>query len=166
MTTDPAATVTEAAALARTWADKRGIVGWLRTNNHKVIGLRFIVTALVFFAAAGVMGGLMRHQLAKPDSTLVGPDFYNMLFSTHGTTMMFLFAVPMMQGFAVYLVPLMVGTRNTAFPRMTACAYWLYLIGGLLLFGAVLAFWMKLDEEFGDEPRPVLGKHPVPEPAV
>jgi len=136
MTTDPAPTVTEAAALARTWADKRGIVGWLRTNNHKVIGLRFIVTALVFFAAAGVMGGLMRHQLAKPDSTLVGPDFYNMLFSTHGTTMMFLFAVPMMQGFAVYLVPLMVGTRNTAFPRMTACAYWLYLIGGLLLFGA------------------------------
>ena len=136
MTTDPAPTVTEAAALARTWADKRGIVGWLGTNNHKVIGLRFIVTALVFFGAAGVMGGLMRHQLAKPDSTLVGPDFYNMLFSTHGTTMMFLFAVPMMQGFAVYLVPLMVGTRNTAFPRMTACAYWLYLIGGLLLFGA------------------------------
>src|SRR5207247_7245966 len=100
------------------------------------IGLRFIVTALVFFAAAGVMGGLMRHQLAKPDSTLVGPDFYNMLFSTHGTTMMFLFAVPMMQGFAVYLVPLMVGTRNNAFPRMTACAYWIYLIGGLTFFVA------------------------------
>jgi len=136
MKTDPAPTLTEAAALARTWADKPGIVGWLITNNHKTIGLRFIVTALIFFGPAGVMGGLMRHQLAKPDSTLVGPDFYNMLFTTHGTTMMFLFAVPMMQGFAVYLVPLMVGTRNTAFPRMTACAYWLYLIGGLLLFGA------------------------------
>ncbi len=105
-------------------------------NGHKTIGLRFIVTALCFFGAAGVMGGLMRHQLATPNSELLGPDFYNQLFTMHGTTMMFLFAVPVMQGFALYIVPLMIGTRNTAFPRMTACAYWLYVVGGLLLFGA------------------------------
>jgi cytochrome c oxidase subunit 1 len=127
-----------AAALERTWTDKAGVIGFLSANGHKTIGLRFIVTALAFFAAAGVMGGLMRHQLATANSRLLGPDFYNQLFSMHGTTMMFLFAVPVMQGFALYVVPLMIGTRNTAFPRMTACAYWLYLLGGLLLFGAFL----------------------------
>jgi cytochrome c oxidase subunit 1 len=124
--------------LERTWTDKTGIIGFLCANGHKTIGLRFIVTALCFFGAAGVMGGLMRHQLATPNSELLGPDFYNQLFTMHGTTMMFLFAVPVMQGFALYIVPLMIGTRNTAFPRMTACAYWLYVVGGLLLFGAFL----------------------------
>jgi cytochrome c oxidase subunit 1 len=123
-------------SLEKTWTDDRKLIAWLCTNDHKIIGRRIVVTALGFFAAAGVMGGLMRHQLATPNSTLVGPDFYNQLFSMHGTTMMFLFAVPVMQGFALYLVPLMVGTRNTAFPRMSACAFWLYLFGGLLLFGA------------------------------
>jgi cytochrome c oxidase subunit 1 len=122
--------------LERTWTDKPGLKGFLAANNHKRIGLRFIVTALAFMVAAGLMGGLMRHQLAKPNSHLLEPDFYNQLFTMHGTTMMFLFAVPVMQGFALYLVPLMIGTRNTAFPRMSACAYWLYLLGGLLLFAA------------------------------
>ena len=128
-----------AAELERTWTDRPGIRGFLSANGHKTIGLRFIVTALCFFGAAGVMGGLMRHQLATANSQLIGPDFYNQLFTMHGTTMMFLFAVPVMQGFALYMVPLMIGTRNTAFPRMTACAYWLYVVGGLLLFGAFLS---------------------------
>ena len=123
-----------AAALERAWSDPPTLAGWICTVDHKAIGRRFIVTALFFFAAAGVLGGLVRHQLAVPDNTLLGPDLYNQVFTMHGTTMMFLFAVPVMQGFAVYLVPLMVGTRNTAFPRMTACAYWIYLIGGLTLF--------------------------------
>ena len=125
-----------ARTLERTWSDKPGLIGFLSANGHKTIGLRFIVTALCFFGAAGVMGGLMRHQLALPNLHVVGPDFYNQLFSMHGTTMMFLFAVPVMQGFALYIVPLMIGTRNAAFPRMTASAYWLYLFGGALLFGA------------------------------
>ena len=133
---DGASDAATAGALEETWADEPTLIGWLKSNNHKVIGRRFIVTAFGFFTAAGVMGGLMRHQLATPNSTLLGPDFYNQLFSTHGTTMMFLFAVPMMQGFALYIVPLMIGTRNSAFPRMTACAYWLYVMGGLLLLGA------------------------------
>jgi len=126
---DGASDAATASALEETWADEPTLIGWLKSNNHKVIGRRFIVTAFGFFTAAGVMGGLMRHQLATPNSTLLGPDFYNQLFSTHGTTMMFLFAVPMMQGFSLYLVPLMIGTRNTAFPRMTSCAYWLYVMG-------------------------------------
>jgi cytochrome c oxidase subunit I len=123
-----------AKVLERTWSDSRTVIGFLSANNHKTIGLRFIVTALCFFGAAGVMGGLMRHQLARPGLHVVGPDFYDQLFSMHGTTMMFLFAVPVMQGFALYVVPLMIGTRNTAFPRMSACAYWLYLLGGMLLY--------------------------------
>ena len=123
-----------AKALAHTWGDKPGLIGWISTVDHKAIGRRFIVTAFGFFALAGMMGGLMRHQLSVPSNTIVGPDFYNQLFTMHGTTMMFLFAVPMMQGIAVYLVPLMIGTRNTAFPRMTACSYWIYLIGGFTLF--------------------------------
>jgi len=125
-----------AAELERTWQDKPGLRGFLSANGHKTTGLRFVVTAFVFAGLAGIMGGLMRHQLATANSHLVGPDFYNQLFSMHGTAMMFLFAVPVMQGFALYVVPLMIGTRNTAFPRMSACAYWLYLLGGLLLFGA------------------------------
>ena len=128
---------TEAAqALATTWSDKPGIMGMLTTIDHKVIARRFIVTALLFLGAAGILGGLMRHQLAVPDHHMIGPDLYNQLFSMHGTTMMFLFAVPVMQGMALYLVPLMVGTRNTAFPRMSASAYWIYLICGGAIFVA------------------------------
>src|SRR5256714_6732749 len=123
-----------AQALARTWRHEPGLAGWLGTIDHKRVGLRFIVTSLLFFGAAGVLGGLIRHQLAEPDNSFIGADAFNQIFTMHGTTMMFLFAVPMMQGMAVYLVPLMVGTRNTAFPRMTASAYWIYLIGGLTLF--------------------------------
>jgi cytochrome c oxidase subunit 1 len=122
-------------ALEHTWQDKPGVLGWLTTNDHKRIGRRFIVTAFLFFIAAGILAAVMRTQLAVPDNHLVGPDLYNQLFTMHGTTMMFIFAVPVMQGMAVYLVPLMVGTRNTAFPRMTACAYWLYLLGALSLWG-------------------------------
>jgi cytochrome c oxidase subunit 1 len=120
--------------LERTWRDEPGWKGWLETNDHKRTGIRFVVTAFVFFCAAGALAAVMRSQLAFPDNDLVGPDLYDQLFTMHGTTMMFIFAVPVMQGMAVYLVPLMVGTRNTAFPRMTACAYWLYLLGALSLW--------------------------------
>ena len=120
--------------LAETWANRPGVVNRLRCNDHKVLGLRFIVTAFVFFGLAGILAAMMRLQLAVPDNKLIGPDLYNQVFTMHGTTMMFLFAVPMMQGMALYLVPLMVGTRNTAFPRMSACAYWVYLFGGCTLF--------------------------------
>ena len=75
----------------------------------------------------------MRMQLARPENTFLGPDLYNQLFTVHGTTMMFLFAVPVMEAIGVYFVPLMVGTRNVAFPRLNAFGYWMYLFGGVLL---------------------------------
>ena len=124
------------AALEATWRDPPGLVGWLSAVNHKAIGLRFIVTAFGFFAAGGLLAALMRVQLARPNNTLIGPDLYNQVFTMHGTTMMFLFAVPVMQAMATYLVPLMLGARSIAFPRMNAFAYWIYLFGGLMLYGA------------------------------
>ena len=121
-------------ALVRAWDDRAGIVGWLSKIDHKATAGRFIVTALLFFGAAGVMAGLMRHQLMEPEQHLLDADSYNQLFTMHGTTMMFLFAVPIMQAVSLYFVPLMIGTRNTAFPRMSASAFWVYLAGGLTLF--------------------------------
>src|SRR3954462_5516567 len=120
--------------LAATWAPGRGVTGWLRDVRHTTIGVRFVVTAFGFFIAGGVEAALMRLQLARADSHLISPDLYNRLFTTHGSTMMFLFAVPVMQGVGTYVVPLMIGARNMAFPRLAAYSYLTYLIGGLLLY--------------------------------
>jgi cytochrome c oxidase subunit I+III len=124
--------------LERAWTRPHGFVHWLKDVDHKAIGRRYIVTALVFFALGGILAVIMRLQLATPNGDIVGPDRYNQIFSTHGTTMMFLFAVPIMQGIGVYLVPLMLGTRNVAFPRLNAFGYWVYLIGGVLLWVSLL----------------------------
>src|SRR5687768_11624769 len=126
----------ELARIARTWAAPGGVWGWLTNVDHKSIAKRYVVTAFVWFAFAGLMAAAMRMQLIRPENTLIGPDRYNQLFTVHGTAMMFLFAVPIMTAMGLYLVPLMVGTRNLAFPRLNAFGYWCFLIGGLLLFGA------------------------------
>ena len=120
--------------LDHTWSREPGILGFLKDTNHKEIGIRYIVTAFVFFTCAGILAMLMRIQLAFPENRFLGPDLYNQFFSTHGSAMMFLFATPVMQGVGIYVVPLMIGTRNTAFPRMTALGWWLFVIGGALLF--------------------------------
>jgi cytochrome c oxidase subunit I+III len=120
----------ERAELLESWSDKPGLLGALRSVDHKVIAKRYIVTSLVFFALAGIAALVMRAQLAAPENDLVGPDLYNQLFTMHGTTMMFLFAVPMVLALGLYFVPLMIGTRNVAFPRLNALGYWTYLIGG------------------------------------
>jgi len=122
------------ARLHKTWSRPRGLIGWLSSVDHKEIGIRYIVTALVFFAMAGLLALHMRLQLATPDSNLMTPELYNESFTMHGSTMMFLFAVPVMQGMQIYLTPLMAGTRNMAFPRLTAFSYWMYLSGGLMLW--------------------------------
>ncbi|MBZ7927240.1 cytochrome c oxidase subunit I (plasmid) [Ensifer adhaerens] len=122
--------------LAATWNTASGIWGALSTVDHKIIGRRYIVTAFVFLALGGVLAIAMRLQLAQPEARLIGPDRYNQIFTMHGANMMFLFAVPVMEAIAVYLVPLMVGTRNIAFPRLNAFSYWVYLAGGLLLWVA------------------------------
>ena len=127
-------TAPEVRELERTWSDRPGLIGWFATVDHKHIGRRFIVTCFVFFLLGGLLAAAMRMQLARPENTLIGPDLYNQIFTMHGSTMMFLFAVPVMQAVAIYFVPLMVGARNIAFPRMAAFSYWILLAGGVFLF--------------------------------
>src|SRR5690349_14480016 len=134
------------AKLAKTWGNPPGIIGWLSSVDHKDIGRRYILTALAFLALGGVLALIMRLQLSKPDNDLVGAARYNEIFTMHGTTMMFLFAVPVMQGMQVYLTPLMVGTRQTAFPRLNAFSYWMYLAGGSLLW---VAFALNIAPDIG-----------------
>jgi cytochrome c oxidase subunit 1 len=122
------------ARLEATWSRPPGLVGWLATVDHKDIGIRYIVTALMFLALAGLMALHMRLQLMWPNGQVMGPRLFNETFTMHGTTMMFLFAVPVMQGVQIYLTPLMVGTRAMAFPRLTAFSYYMYLFGGLFLW--------------------------------
>src|SRR5215213_519822 len=124
----------ELRALERTWAPPTGLLGWLRNAHHTAIGKRFLVTAFAFFLMGGIEAMLMRLQLSRADNHLIDRDLYNRLFTTHGSTMMFLFAVPVMQGVGTYLVPLAIGARNLAFPRLAAYSYFSYLIGGLLLY--------------------------------
>ena len=123
-----------AAELDQTWAEPGTLWGWLTAVDHKSIGKRYIITAFLMFVAGGIEAALMRLQLARPENTLIGPDRYNQLFTTHGTTMMFLFAVPMMNAMGIYFVPLMVGARNVAFPRLNSFGYWSYFVGVALLY--------------------------------
>jgi cytochrome c oxidase subunit I+III len=122
--------------LTRTWEAKKGIVGWFSNLDHKEIGKRYIATAFLFFILGGIEAAIIRAQLARPDAGLVDPDLYNQIFTMHGTTMMFLFGVPVQIAVAIYLIPLMMGTRNIAFPRLNAYGYYTYVVGGLLLYAA------------------------------
>lgn len=123
--------------LKRSWRNPRGILGWFSFTTHQAIGTRYIVTAFIMLLAGGIEALMMRTQLMHSNNTYLGPERYNQIFTTHGTTMMFLFAVPVMEGMAIYLVPLMCGTRNVAFPRLNAFGYWMYLFGVLFLYWGV-----------------------------
>ena len=116
------------------------VAGWLVTTDHKRIGILYISTSLVFFLLAGLMALVLRLQLAQADVDLVGADRYNELLTLHGTAMIFLVVVPIFAGFANYLVPLMIGARDVAFPRLNALSYWLFLFGGLVL---MLSFFAR-----------------------
>ncbi|ANL37764.1 cytochrome c oxidase subunit I [Rhizobium phaseoli] len=122
------------ALLRRTWSTPSGLLAALSTVDHKIIGRRYIATAFIFLLLGGVLALSMRLQLAFPEARFISADRYNQIFTVHGSNMMFLFAVPVMEAMAVYLVPLMVGTRNIAFPRLNAFSYWIFLAGGLLLW--------------------------------
>ena len=126
--------------LSNSWREPPGFWGWFRVVHHTTIGRRYIITAFIFFLLGGILAALMRIQLARPENHFLGPDLYNQIFTMHGTTMMFLFAVPMMfEALAVYVVPLMVGTRNIAFPRLNAYSYYLYVFGGIMVWVALLS---------------------------
>src|SRR5579885_2937901 len=103
------------------------------TTDHKMIGFLYILTACGFFVVGGLEAILIRLQLAVPRNTLLGPGAYDAVFTMHGTTMIFLVVMPVLLGFINYLVPLMIGARDMAFPRLNAMSYWLLLFGGLVL---------------------------------
>jgi cytochrome c oxidase subunit I len=113
---------------------QRGWLAWLTTTDHKKIGLLYLYTTFLFFILGGVEALVMRLQLAQPDNTLVDPEVYNGLVTMHGSTMIFLFIVPVLAGFGNYMVPLMIGARDMAFPRLNALSYWLLLFGGIAFY--------------------------------
>jgi cytochrome c oxidase subunit I+III len=128
------------------WSTPPTLLGALSSVDHKVIGRRYIVTAFIFLFLGGLLAVAMRIQLSGAERNLIGPDLYNQIFTMHGSTMMFLFAVPVMEAFGVYLVPLMVGTRNIAFPRLNAFSYWIYLFGGSFLW---ISFVLNIGPDVG-----------------
>jgi len=120
-------------------ADERGLFSWVATIDHKRIGILYLWTTLVFFGIGGIEALLIRIQLAVPNNRFLSPDAYNQIFTLHGTTMIFLVVMPLLIGFANYFVPLMIGARDMAFPRLNAMSYWMLLFGGLLLHFSLLA---------------------------
>ena len=111
-----------------------GWKSWIFTIDHKKIGLMYGFTAMVFFVVGGCEALLIRLQLARPNGTILSAGTYNEMFTMHGTTMIFLFVMPMVAAFANYLVPLQIGARDVAFPRLNAFGYWTFLMGGLFLY--------------------------------
>jgi cytochrome c oxidase subunit I len=126
------------AKLLRLWETSPGLKGFLTSVDHKEIGIRYIITAFVFLALGGIEALVMRLQLAGPNLSLLTPEQYNQLFSTHGMTMIFLYAAPILSGFSNYLWPLVLGSRDMAFPRLNALSYWIYLAAGLFLYAGFL----------------------------
>ena len=124
--------------LEKTWSDGKGFLAWFQQVHHTVIGRRYIITAFIFFLLGGILAALMRIQLSRPENHFLGPDLYNQIFTMHGSTMMFLFAVPVMEAFGIYMVPLMMGNRNICFPRLNAYSFYLYAAGGIMLYVAFL----------------------------
>jgi len=120
------------------WGTPPGLAR-LSSVNHTILGKRFMALALCFFGIGGLLSMLIRAQLATPDSAFLGPEIYNQVFTMHGTVMMFLFAIPMFEGFAIYMLPKLLGARDLAFPRLTAYGFWCYLFGGSILIVAMLA---------------------------
>jgi cytochrome c oxidase subunit 1/cytochrome c oxidase subunit I+III len=120
--------------LERMWETEPGLKGWLSSVDHKEIGQRYMVTALVFLLLGGLEALVMRAQLAGPERRLLTPEQYDQLFTMHGVTMIFLYASPILTGFSNYLWPLLLGSRDMAFPRLNALSYWIYLAAGLFMY--------------------------------
>jgi cytochrome c oxidase subunit 1/cytochrome c oxidase subunit I+III len=118
---------------------RTGIFGWVSSVDHKQVGILYILTALGWFCIGGIEAALMRTQLIVPENRFLEPYTYNEIFTMHGTTMIFLVIVPVLLGFSVYMVPLMIGARDVAFPRLNAFGYWIYSFGALLLYFSFFA---------------------------
>ena len=134
-TTTQESTVTR---LQSSWGTPDGLRGVITTVDHKTIGKRYLVTAFIFLLLGGLEATAMRTQLVGPNKHLLSPEQYNQLFSVHGVTMIFLYAAPILSGFSNYLWPLMLGSRDMAFPRLNALSYWLFLGAGVFIYSSVL----------------------------
>jgi cytochrome c oxidase subunit 1 len=119
--------------------ERSGLMDWIMTVDHKKIGILYLVTAFAFFVVGGIEALLMRTQLGTPMNTFLPPDLYNQIFTMHGTTMIFLAIMPLNVGFGNYIVPIMLGARDMAFPRLNALSYWLFLFGGLFMYTSFVA---------------------------
>jgi Heme/copper-type cytochrome/quinol oxidases, subunit 1 len=122
--------------IARPFVDR--VHEWVTTVDHKRLGILYIGYALVFLCIGGIEATIMRVQLMVPHNDLVSPQVFNRLFTMHGTTMIFFVAMPIVFGFANYMLPLMLGARDMAFPRLNAFSFWLTAFGGLLLYFSLL----------------------------
>src|SRR5258707_1180315 len=120
----------------RPWVDE--LHEWVTTVDHKRLGILYILYALVFLVIGGVEALIIRIQLMRPHNNFVSPEVFNRMFTMHGTTMIFFVAMPVLFGFANYLVPLMIGARDMAFPRLNALSFWLSFLGALLLYFSFL----------------------------
>jgi cytochrome c oxidase subunit I len=118
---------------------RTGLWRWFATVDHKDIGMLYIGTAVVYFAVAGLEALLMRVQLAAPQNAFLDPETFNQMFTMHGTTMVFFLGMPILFGFANYVVPLQIGASDMAFPRLNALSYWLFLFGSFLVYFSFLA---------------------------
>ncbi|QXX74100.1 cbb3-type cytochrome c oxidase subunit I [Methylovirgula sp. HY1] len=142
------------------WETKPGIIGWLSSVDHKELGLRYIVTAFIFLLAGGVEALVMRLQLAGPNEHLLTPEQYNQLFSTHGMTMIFLYAMPILSGFSNFLFPLVLGSRDMAFPRLNALSYWIYVAAGIFMYVGFLIGAGPNNGWFNDAPYSLRSYNP------
>src|SRR5256885_14649809 len=133
---------TRMATLERTFPFPRarytGILEWITTTDHKKIGVLYLVTTFFFFLTGGLLALGIRTQLATPDTGFLTAQQYNSFFTMHGTTMVFLFVLPVWTGFANFILPLQIGARDMAFPRLNALSYWLLLAGGIVLYSSFL----------------------------
>ena len=120
--------------LHRLWETKPGVIGWLSSVDHKQIGIRYIVTAFLFLIVGGIEALIFRLQLTSAELHLLTPEQYDQLFTMHGITMILWYAFPVLTGFSVFLQPLLLGTRDMAFPRLNAFTYWLFLLSGVVLY--------------------------------
>src|SRR3954465_4537650 len=134
ITAPPAAPQVVANSIER---ERTGWTSWVTTTDHKRIGIMYLVLTFVFFMLGGTEALLIRLQLSQANNTLLTPQTYNELITMHGTTMVFLFVVPVMAGFANYFLPLMIGARDMAYPKLNALSFWLLVAGGLVFYGSI-----------------------------
>jgi len=120
--------------LTELWETPKSVYGWFATVDHKDLGIRYLITAFLFLLIGGVEALVMRIQLMRANESFLSPEMYNQLFSMHGITMIFWYASPILTGFSVYLVPLMAGARDIAYPRLNSFTYWTFLLSGVLVY--------------------------------